>query len=98
MTRRFEFFEGQGSLWGTWICFDMKHGQLTHRWGMDRWVFPCREVSSRKPEDIRVGYIERDGICDYDPVFPGSVRPYSPVRRKDIPKDVLARLEFPKES
>ncbi len=95
MARRYEFF--QESTGRDWICFDMKLGREEKKFWYTAIVYAYREANSRN-DIIRAGYKERDGICGFDPCFPGSVRPYSPVRRKDIPADVLSRLEFPKEA
>jgi hypothetical protein len=95
MARRYEFF--QESTGRDWICFDMKLGREEKKFWHTAIVYPYREANSRN-DVIRADYKERDGICGFDPCFPGSVRPYSPVRRKDIPKDVLSRLEFPKKA
>ncbi len=95
MARRYEFFaETTGN---TWVCFDMKVSHPDTSCGFRITKYPFREAS-RRNDTVREGWAEREGICGYDPCFPGSVRPYSPVRRKDIPQDVLSRLEFPKES
>jgi len=99
MSKRFDHHIG--AMGNEWVCWDIAHGKpvKTQYWGTIisvpyRAVTRCRDNSLALQEGQR----ERDGFCDHDPCFPDSVRPYSPVRRKDIPKDVLARLEFPKET
>jgi len=95
MARRYEFFASAASR--EWLCFDVKTAKSAIRYGYTIFLFPCRIAHEKSPEIVE-GWYERAGVCDYDPCFNGSVRPYSPVRRKDIPQDVLSRLEFPKES